>query len=192
MDWNVSLRNKIVNFHHTSAILGGVNTGGGGVWGVTPLPIIENLHFFGQNPSKILSNFRHYKIVIKKLLFNFLYFSKWFCPRKCCICCPTFHPPPWAHTTSCLRYAWAAVGAISFEYTLWNVHRAVAKMSGKILYTPQRKKLVTPLPPPLKQCWVKRIHPWEFLQVIWCVCCVYIFNKSILFLGGEGGVNQSV
>ena len=37
-------------------------------------PIIENLHFVGQNPSKILSIFGHYKIVIKKLLFNFPFF----------------------------------------------------------------------------------------------------------------------
>ena len=40
--------------------------------------IIGNLHFVGQNPSKILSNFGHYTIVSKKLLFTFLFFQSAF------------------------------------------------------------------------------------------------------------------
>ena len=103
-----------------------------GVCGVWHPPIIENLHFVGQNPSKILSNFEHYKIVIKKLLFKFLFFSKWFCRRKCYICCPTFPPPPWAHTTSCLRYAWAAVGTISFVMRKNYIFLKFSRQSGRV------------------------------------------------------------
>ena len=44
-------------------------------------PIIENLHFVGRNPSKILSNFGRYKIVVKKLLLISCFF-KMLLPEK--------------------------------------------------------------------------------------------------------------
>ena len=46
----------------------------GGCVGCDP-PIIESLHFVGRNPSKILANVGYYRIVTKKVLFNFLFFQ---------------------------------------------------------------------------------------------------------------------